>query len=63
MTFFLFSKILREKLLDFKVKVGMKSVLKWWMKEKKNTKSQPKKIECETANFSSIKLTKPTKNF
>ena len=39
MTFFLFSKILREKLLYFKVKVGMKSVLKWWMKKKKYKKS------------------------
>ena len=47
MTFFLLSIILWEKLLDFKVKAGMKSVLKWYVK-KKNTKSQPKKIVCET---------------
>ena len=53
MTYLLFSKILREKLLDY---------LKWCAK-KKNTKSQPKIIVCETVNFSSIKLIKLTKNF
>ena len=37
--------------------------LKMARKEKKNTKSQPKKIVCETVNFGSRKLTKPTKNF
>ena len=34
MTYLLFSKILKEKLLDFKVKGGMKSVLKWCLKKK-----------------------------
>ena len=53
MTYLLFSKILREKLLDY---------LKWCAK-KKNTKSQPKKIVCEIVNFGSTNLTKPTKNF
>ena len=33
-----------------------------WCAKKKNTKSQPKKIVCETMNFKSEKLTKPTKN-
>ena len=33
------------------------------MKEKKNTKSQPKKIVCEIVNFGSTNLTKPTKKF
>ena len=32
-------------------------------RKKKNTKSQPKKIVCETMNFGSTKLTKSTKNF
>ena len=43
MTYLLFFKILKEKLLDFKVKGGMKSVLKWCLK-KKNTKNPPKKL-------------------
>ena len=47
MTYLLFSKILREKLLDY---------LKWCAK-KKNTKSQPKKIVCEIVNFGSTNLT------
>ena len=38
-------------------------LLKMVCKEKKNTKSQLKKIVCEIVNFSSTKLTKPTKNF
>ena len=37
-------------------------LLKMMFKEKKNTKSQPKKIVCETMNFGSKKFTKPTKN-
>ena len=31
-------------------------------KEKKNTKSQPKKITCETVNSDSMTLNKPIKN-
>ena len=37
--------------------------LKWCVKRKKNTKSQPKKIVYETVNFGSTMLTKPIKNF
>ena len=38
-------------------------LLKIMCKEKKNTKSQPKKIICGIVNFGSTKLIKPTKNF
>ena len=42
MTYLLFFKILKEKLLDFKVKGGMKSVLKWCLKKKKIQKTHPR---------------------
>ena len=38
-------------------------LLKIVCKEKKNTKSQPKKIVRGIVNFGSTKLIKPTKNF
>ena len=38
-------------------------LLKIVCKEKKYTKSQPKKIVCGIVNFGSTKLIKPTKNF
>ena len=57
MTYLLFFKILKEKLLDFKVKGGMKSVLKWCLKKKKY-KKPTQEIVCEAINFSSTKLTK-----
>ena len=61
MTYLLFFKILKEKLLDFKVKGGMKSV--FWCLKKKKYKKPTQEIVCEAINFSTTKLTKPTKNF
>ena len=63
MTYLLISKILREKLLNFKVGAIVNYPKHKRRKEKKNTKSQPTKTIRETVNFCSTKLTKPIKKF